>query len=65
MSPSVWYGGDKITALWMTFFGLVLLLLTATFQIQSYIQATVHQPKFEVIKPEQKSVLTWNPPADN
>jgi hypothetical protein len=39
LSPSVWYGGDKIAALWMTFAGLVLLLLTATFQAQTYIQA--------------------------
>lgn len=65
MSPSVWYGGDKLTALWMTFFGVVLLLLTATFQIQSYVQATILQPQFEVIKPDQKSILTWNPPTDN
>jgi hypothetical protein len=65
MSPSVWYGGDKLTALWMTFFGVALLLLTATFQVQSYIQTTILQPQFEVIKPEQKSILTWNPPADN
>ncbi|MGM4998688.1 hypothetical protein AB8A05_08135 [Tardiphaga sp. 538_B7_N1_4] len=65
MSPSVWYGGDKISALWMTFFGIALLLLTATFQIQSYIQTTILQPQFEVSKPEQKSVLTWNPPSDN
>ena len=65
MSPSVWYGGDKLTALWMTFFGIALLLLTATFQIQSYIQATILQPQFEVTKPDQNFVLTWNPPADN
>lgn len=65
MSPSVWYGGDKISALWMTFFGIVLLLLTATFQIQSYIQATILQPQFEVIKPEEKWILAWNPPSDN
>lgn len=65
LSPSVWYGGDKLSALWMTFFGLVLLLLTATFQIQSYIQSTILQPQFEVIKPEQRSILTWNPPTDN
>lgn len=64
MSPSVWYGGDKIAALWMTFFGIALLLLTATFQIQSYIQTTILQPQFE-IKSEQKSVLTWDPPKDN
>ena len=65
LSPSVWYGGDKLPALWMTFFGVVLLLLTATFQIQSYIQATILQPQLEVIKPEQRSILTWNPPTDN
>ena len=65
MSPSVWYGGDKLTALWMTFFGVALLLLTATFQIQSYIQATILQPQFEVTKPDQMFVLTWNPPTDN
>jgi hypothetical protein len=64
LSPSVWYGGDKIAALWMTFAGLILLLLTGTFQVQAYIQSTILQPQFEV-SAEQKSVLTWNPPADN
>jgi hypothetical protein len=64
LSPSVWYGGDKIAALWMTFAGLVLLLLTATFQIQGFIQSTILQPQFEVTA-QQRSVLTWNPPADN
>lgn len=64
LSPSVWYGGDKIAALWMTFAGLVLLLLTGAFQVQAYIQTTILQPQFEVTA-EQKSVLTWNPPADN
>lgn len=65
MAPSVWYNGDKISALWMTFVGVTLLLLTATFQVQSYIQAPILQPNFDVIKPEQKSILTWNPPIDN
>jgi hypothetical protein len=64
LSPSVWYGGDKIAALWMTFAGLVLLLLTATFQAQTYIQSTILQPQFEVSAP-QRSILTWDPPADN
>ena len=65
MSPSVWYGGDKITALWMTFFGVVLLLLTVAFQVQSYVQANILQPQLEIVKPDQKSILTWNPPTDN
>ncbi len=65
LAPSVWYGGDKISALWMAFFGVALLLLTATFQIKSYIETTILQPQFEIIKPERKSVLTWNPPTDN
>jgi hypothetical protein len=64
LSPSIWYGGDKIAALWMTFAGLVLLLLTGTFQLQAYIQSTILQPQFE-ISPEQKFILTWNPPVDN
>ena len=48
LSPSVWYGGDKLAALWMTFAGLVCLLLTGAFQVQAYIQSTVLQPQFEV-----------------
>ena len=64
LGPSVWYGGDKLAALWMGFAGLAFLLLTATFQIQAYIQSTILQPQFEV-SPQQKSVLTWNPPTDN
>jgi hypothetical protein len=64
LSPSVWYGGDKIAALWMTFFGIALLLLTATFQIQSFIQTTILQPKFQ-LTPEQKSILTWDPPNNS
>lgn len=65
MSPSVWYGGDKIAALWMTFVGVALLLLTATFQLQSYITGTILQPQFEVFAPTDKSILTWNPPTDS
>ncbi len=49
----------------MTFVGIALLLLTATFQIQSYIQATILQPRLEVQKPDQAFVLTYNPPSDN
>jgi hypothetical protein len=64
LSPSVWYGGDKLAALWMTFAGLVCLLLTGAFQMQAYIQSTVLQPQLEV-SPQQKSVLTWNPPVNN
>ena len=64
LSPSVWYGGDKLAALWMTFAGLVCLLLTGAFQVQAYIQSTILQPQFEV-SPQQKSVRTWNPPTDN
>ncbi|MET4371648.1 hypothetical protein ABIA99_004347 [Bradyrhizobium sp. LB12.1] len=48
LSPSVWYGGDKIAALWMTFAGVLLLLLTGAFQIQAYIQSNILQPQFEV-----------------
>jgi hypothetical protein len=39
-------------------------LLTGAFQVQAYIQSTILQPQFE-ISPQQKSVLTWNPPGDN
>jgi hypothetical protein len=48
----------------MTFAGVVLLLLTATFQVQAYIQSTVLQPQFEII-PQQKSILSWRPPGNN
>lgn len=65
MSPSVWYGGDKIAALWMTFVGIVLLLLTGTFQVQAYIQSTILQPQLELLPPEKSSILTWRPPTDN
>jgi hypothetical protein len=65
ISPSVWYGGDKIAALWLAFVGVGLLLLTGAFQIQAYIQQTILQPQFELLKPEQKSILRWNPPTDN
>src|ERR1700752_4379648 len=64
MSPSVWYGGDKLAALWMTFAGLVCLLLTAAFQVHAYIQSTILQPQFEIIS-QQKSLITWNPPTEN
>lgn len=64
LSPSVWYGGDKIAALWMTFAGVVLLLLTGTFQVQAYVQSTILQPQLEVA-PQQKSLLTWDPPTSN
>jgi hypothetical protein len=65
ISPSIWYSGNKIFALWTIFFGIVLLLLTATFQIQSYIQTTILQPQLEITIPEQKSILTWDPSVNN
>jgi hypothetical protein len=58
LGPSIWYGGDKIVALWVSFVGIVFLLLTAAIQVQSYIQATILQPQFEIL-PQQKSRLTW------
>jgi hypothetical protein len=58
LAPSIWYGGDKLAALWIAFVGVVCLLLTAAIQIQSYIQANILQPQFEV-EPQQKSILVW------
>jgi hypothetical protein len=55
LGPSIWYGGDKIVALWVAFFGVVLLFLTGVVQIQAYIQATILQPNFEVAS-RQKSI---------
>jgi hypothetical protein len=58
LGPSIWYGGDKIVALWVAFVGIICLLLTAVIQVQAYIQATILQPQLEVI-PQQKSLLVW------
>jgi len=65
LGPSIWYNGDKIAALWVGFFGVMLLLLTGIVQIQAYIQATILQPNFEVAS-QQKSLLAWgNSPYPN
>ena len=40
IAAAAWYGGDKILGLWLTFAGLVCLLLTATIQIQQNIRST-------------------------
>jgi hypothetical protein len=58
LAPSIWYGGDKLAALWIAFVGIVCLLLTATIQIQGYVQANILQPQFEV-EPQQRSILVW------
>ena len=58
LGPSIWYGGDKIAALWVGFIGIFCLLLTAVIQVQAYIQATILQPQFELTS-HQKSLLVW------
>ncbi|MGY4437052.1 hypothetical protein ACVWWO_009529 [Bradyrhizobium sp. F1.13.1] len=64
IAGSAWYGGDKIAALWIAFVGIICLLLTATFQVQAYVQSTLLQPHFEITV-QQKSVLVWDPPTSN
>jgi len=63
IAGSAWYGGDKIPAIWIAFFGIVCLLLTAALQFQQYTYANLLQPEIEIQTPTRRSVLTWNPPA--
>jgi hypothetical protein len=63
IAGSAWYGGDKITAIWIAFFGIVCLLLTAALQFQQYAYANLLQPEIELQTPTQRSILTWNPPT--
>jgi TRAP-type C4-dicarboxylate transport system permease small subunit len=44
IAGSAWYGGDKIPAIWIAFFGVVCLLLTAALQIQNFAYANLLQP---------------------
>jgi hypothetical protein len=63
--PSVWYGGDKLSALWMGFFGVVCLLLTGTFQLQRYISANILQPSLELSPSADRFILTWDSSFSN
>jgi hypothetical protein len=61
IAASAWYGGDKIPAIWIAFFGAVCVLLTVTIQAQQYTYANLLQPEINLTLPEQRSILTWNP----
>jgi hypothetical protein len=63
IAGSAWYGGDKIPAIWIAFFGTLCFLLTATLQFQQYTYANLLQPEIELVPPSQRSILTWDPPA--
>jgi hypothetical protein len=65
LAPSIWYGGDKLSALWIAFFGVVCLLLTGTFQLQQYISATILQPSLELTPSADRFVLKWDPSISN
>ncbi len=62
IAGNAWYGGDKIPAIWIAFFGIVCLLLTAILQFQQYTYNNLLQPEIELVLPSQRSILTWNPP---
>jgi hypothetical protein len=64
IAGSAWYGGDKIPAIWIAFFGVLCFLLTAALQFQQYIYANLLQPEIELVLPTQRSLLTWNPPEN-
>jgi hypothetical protein len=63
IAGSAWYGGDKIPAIWIAFFGILCFLLTGTLQFQQYVYANLLQPEIELVPPSQRSILTWDPPA--
>jgi hypothetical protein len=62
IAASAWYGGDRIAAIWISFVGLVCLLLTGAFQAQQYVSAHLLQPEIEVTAPALRSVLRWDDP---
>ena len=62
IAGSAWYGGDKIPAIWIGFFGIVCLLLTGAFQIQQFAYANLLQPEIELSVPDPRSILIWDPP---
>ncbi|MDH2357836.1 hypothetical protein QCM80_46250 [Bradyrhizobium sp. SSUT112] len=62
LAGSAWYGGDKIPAIWIGFFGTLCFLLTGALQLQQFVYANVLQPEIELILPDQRSLLSWDPP---
>jgi hypothetical protein len=64
LAGSAWYGGDKIPAIWIGFFGALCFLLTGTLQFQQFVYANVLQPEIEIALPDQRSLLTWDPPQE-
>jgi hypothetical protein len=65
LGPSVWYGGDKSSALWIGFFGVVCLLLTGTFQLQRYISENILQPSLEMSSTGERFILSWDSSVAN
>ncbi len=64
LAGSAWYGGDKIPAIWIAFFGIVCLLLTGTIQFQQYTYANLLQPEIALVPPSQRSIAIWDPPRN-
>jgi hypothetical protein len=64
IAGSAWYGGDRIPAIWIAFFGVLCFLLTAALQFQQYTYANLLQPDIDLVLPSQRSILTWNPPEN-
>jgi hypothetical protein len=62
IAGSAWYGGDKIPAIWIAFFGILCFLLTGTLQLQQYVYANVLQPEIEIVAPSERSIVTWDAP---
>lgn len=64
IAGSAWYGGDKIPAIWIGFFGIICFLLTGTLQLQQFAYANLLQPEITLVPPSQRSIMTWNPPEN-
>jgi hypothetical protein len=62
IAGSAWYGGDKIPAIWIAFFGAACFLLTITLQFQQYAYANLLQPEIDIVVPSERSIITWDPP---
>lgn len=51
IAGSAWYGGDKIPAIWIGFFGIICFLLTGTLQLQQFAYANLLQPEITLVPP--------------
>jgi hypothetical protein len=68
LAGNAWYGGDKILALWLTFFGLICFGLVAVLQIQQTILQSKASPSLTATNSLDNTIgyeCAWSAPPSH